>query len=444
MVSLSYKIRMQNKMFVAALVACFFITACSNSEFMNAATSDDQFVPPEKHNEITNAIAPDDQFASLQKQEYIPLDDSEYQYAGLPRIVIETENHKKIGNTETEIPAKLQIWGGRAPESDVMTLTIRGRGNDTWRYPKKPYAIKFENKVSLLGMPSAKKWVMLANYRDRTLMRNAVAFELARKTSLVWTPEGRFAEVFLNGQYLGCYYICDKIEVKKNRLELGDEGYLLEFDSHYDEEFKFKTTYNDLPVNIKYPKNIDNVSFNYIVNYVDTTEILLKQDENSIDYQDYIDQDSFADFFLVLAISNNAEAHHPKSVFMHKRSQDKLTAGPVWDFDYATFNINKVGFTNTKAAVFKDLFQKRAFKDALINHWNLNKAGFEDVVGYIDSLADYISIAGQRNAALWPIYIENHAVGDEEKKFEEAAAMLKECLQRKIEEIDSLIILLKK
>lgn len=81
-------------------------------------------------------------------------------------------------------------------------------------------------------MPRAKKWVLLANYRDRTLIRNSVAFELARKTSLVWTPEGRYAEVFLNRKFMGCYYVCEKIEIKKNRLELGDGAFLLEFDKN--------------------------------------------------------------------------------------------------------------------------------------------------------------------------------------------------------------------
>ena len=168
--------------------------------------------------------------------EDLTLDDTEYPYAGIPRIVIETENHRGINDRETEIPAKLQIWGENASESEVMELTIRGRGNSTWGEPKKPYSIKFKEKQSLLGMAEAKKWVLLANYLDRTLIRNAVAFEITKKTNLEWTPSGKFAEVFLNGKFLGNYFICEKIQIDKNRLNKSKDSYLLEFDTNYDEE----------------------------------------------------------------------------------------------------------------------------------------------------------------------------------------------------------------
>ena len=171
-----YHFAKQLPLFLSLVIVCLFL-GCSNSEGV------DQEI-------IANwNFAEDDATPLSSRIDYIPLDDSEYPYAGLPRIVIETENHREIKDRETEIPAKLQVWGEHAPESEVMNLTIRGRGNESWRHPKKPYAIKFNEKQSILGMPKAKKWVMLANYRDRTLIRNAVALELARKTSLTWTPQ---------------------------------------------------------------------------------------------------------------------------------------------------------------------------------------------------------------------------------------------------------------
>jgi len=420
-----YRFAKKLPLFLSLAIGCLFL-GCSNSEGV------DQEI-------IANWNIAEDATPLSSKIDYLPLDDSEYPYAGLPRIVIETENHREIKDRETEIPAKLQVWGEKSPESEVMDLTIRGRGNSTWNYPKKPYAIKFNEKQSFLDMPKAKKWVMLANYKDRTLIRNAVAFELARHTSLKWTPSGKFADVFLNGKFLGNYYICEKIEVKKNRLEQSDKSFLLEFDSHYDEEFKFRTKYNDFPVNIKFPSEPDSSQIHYIKNYVDSAEYALQQDPNDTSYLAYINQKSFADFFLVNELTTNTEMSHPKSIFIHKEHDEKIEAGPVWDFDYDTFNINKNGLTNKNTIFFKQFWQKKSFRKVFYDQWILNKIQFIAIEHFIDSLSTYIDKSNQVNAELWPIHKAKYNVGDETKSFPEAIEMLKKSLTKKANELDSLL-----
>ena len=429
----------------------FLLISCSNSEYITFAETTDcptteSDCEIKKDAGLSLKSSDSEQVAEnctiSQEDDYIPLDDSEYPYAGLPRIVIETENAQKIKDRETEIPARLQVWGKDSPESTIMKLTIRGRGNTTWSYPKKPYAIKFENKESFLGMPSAKKWVLLANYRDRTLMRNAVAFELARKTSLVWTPNGKFAEVFLNGKYIGCYFVCEKIEIKKNRLELNENAFLLEFDTSNDTEYRFITSINNLPVNIKQPKDIDSASFCFIQDYIDLIELSLQQDANSLEYQKYLNQESFADYFIVYAMANNREPWWPKSVFMHKDNYGKLAAGPVWDFDWATFDIKKNGLTNWDVAIYKKLTEKKSFRKTIKNRWSADRPEFDNIFGFVDSLANYTANSNSRNTELWPIKIEKGLVGDEDKSFEESIDMLKKCIRKRINELDSLINLL--
>ena len=431
----------------------FLLVACSNSDYdplIELKDCSDEII--DLDTEKTTNYQFDDmslleiksscdsgQSSILQGQDYISLDDSEYPYVGLPRIVIETRNNKKIKDRETEIPARLQVFGEKAPESRVMNLSIRGRGNDTWTYSKKPYAIKFEKKESFLGMPEAKKWVLLANYRDRTLIRNAVAFELARKTSLAWTSSGKFAEVFLNGVFLGCYFVCEKNEVKKNRLDIHDGGYLLEFDMYYDSEYKFRTAVNNLPVNIKYPKTVDSLSLGIIQKFIDSVEVSLLRDEMNVEYVKYIDQESFADFFIVYAMANNGAPMGPKSLFMHKDGDGKLMAGPVWDFDWATFDITKNGLTNWDSAVFKKMLQKKSFKNVLKTRWEIDKPRFEEIFYFIDSLENYIFSSNQRNAELWPINLKAGIVGDEDKTSNEAFDMLKKDIRKRIDELDSLI-----
>ena len=407
------------------IVICSLILGCSNSEYTNGTRWNDIIVSQD-----SNASA------NSSKSDYLPLDDSEYPYAGIPRVVIETINHQTIKDRETEIPAKLQIWGEDAPESEVMDLTIRGRGNTTWTYPKKPYAIKFNEKQAFLGMPKAKKWVMLANYRDRTLIRNAVAFEIARKTSLKWTPSGRFADVFLNNKYIGNYYICEKIEVKKNRLELDENSFLIEFDSHYDEENKFRTSYKNLPANIKYPKELSEEQFNYIRNYIDTIECNLYGKCDSLDIQKYLNLHSLASYWIIYDITQNDEMLYPKSVFVYKDSV--LNFGPIWDFDWQTFTSEKKGIRNKHRLWISALNKKDYFLNIVKSDWNSHKSLFEATTSYIDSIAAYIYKSNETNHKLWPINISEDLCGDEEKDFHTSIDMLKSTLLNRIQELDSL------
>lgn len=410
------------------LFALFFfeliIVACSNSEYAEMVDSDSS---------IHCALDTSDF-----QQDYVPLDDSEYPYAGIPRIVIKTNGFRKIKDRETDIPAQLQIWGRDAPESDVMELTIRGRGNNTWGYPKKPYAIKFNKKQSILGMPEAKNWVLLANYRDRTLIRNAIAFEIARKMGQEWTPQGRFVDVFLNGTFVGNYFFCEKIEVKRNRLELSEESFLLEFDTHLDANYKFKTVVGEYPVNLKYPKVPEDSLFDYISNYINEIVRIVHQSYEFERLNESIDLESFAKYFIVNEIAQNSEVQTPKSFFAYKDGKDKLKAGPVWDYDYATFNIKKKGLRNVYGFLYKDLKKDSVFKKEVGKVWKKNRDSLLFVIPYIDSLAIYLEESNRINHLLWPRTFNYDLIGDEDVDYKTAIEMLKTALVSRLDELDVL------
>ena len=182
----------------------------------------------------------------------------------LPKVHINTPGGVEI--TSKEIWTKgceITIVDENGDVSLDATTSLRGRGNSTWLYPKKPYAIKLDSKATVLGMPKHKRWVLLANWMDRTLMRNAVSFEMARQI-MDWAPRGKFVELFLNGEYQGNYYLCEQIKIDKNRVnikEFDDDatdgesgGYLLEFDTNYKGEINyFMTSSYEYPVTIKDP-----------------------------------------------------------------------------------------------------------------------------------------------------------------------------------------------
>lgn len=424
--------------FAFALILC----ACSNSEYADSsdytiitANDDDELESRNQNTESSDSSK--DLSSSSDIKEYLPLDDSEYPYAGIPRIVIETENHRAVKDRETEIPAKLQIWGENKPESEIMDLTIKGRGNSTWSKPKKPYTIKFNQKQNFMGMKKAKKWVLLANYLDRTLIRNAVAFEIAKKTNLEWSPSGKFAEIFLNGKFLGNYFVCEKVQINKSRLNIEEDSYLLEIDKHYDEIFKFKTTLKELPINIKNPDSPTSEQLDYIHNYIDTVESTLYEKSENRTIEDYLDTQSFVDYLIVFELTQNSEPKLPKSFFMYKNSTT-LKAGPVWDFDWGTFVEYKKGWCAKKGIWFDALLSKEPFKNSLKNSWKQYKPNFEDIPTFIDSLADYTKKSNEQNIKLWPIITQSEDFPDKDKSFDEAISMMKNVYSRRILELDSL------
>ena len=429
-------------------VLCFFLQAiagsfipliisCSNSEIVSSNNNEDvaYYSSNTKSTSNTDGLQ---EVSSSEIINYLPIDDSEYPYAGIPRIVIETENRRAIKDRETEIPAKLQIWGKNAPESEIMELSIRGRGNSSWNKPKKPYTIKFNKKQSLLGMAKAKKWVLLANYLDRTLIRNAVAFEIAKKTNLEWTPSGKFAEIFLNGKFLGNYYICEKIQINENRLNISNDPYLLEFDARYDDEFKFRTSIKDLPVNIKKPEKPSEEQLAYITAYIDTIECILYGECKNLAVEKYLDFQSFVDYLIVYELTEISEPLHPKSVFMYKDS-GPLKAGPVWDFDWGTFTERKAnGWRINRALWYKAMLSNQTFRKEIQTSWTQYKNNLAQIPLFIDSLADYIKESNDRNIALWPINTQSQDFPDKDKPFDEAISMLKQAYSMRTTKLDSL------
>ncbi|MDE6527854.1 MAG: CotH kinase family protein, partial [Muribaculaceae bacterium] len=183
----------------------------------------------------------------------------------------------------------MEIWHAGEHNGRYET-SVKGRGNSTWGMPKKPYAIKLDKKAKVLGMPKHKRWVLLANWKDRTLLRNDVAFEIARQLpALDWTPRGDFVDVVMNGKFAGNYYLGEQIKVDENRVPVtemesaniaGNDitgGYLLELDIHYDEVNKFRTPYKDFPVNFKSPDEdvLVPAQFDYVKNYFAEMEEIL-------------------------------------------------------------------------------------------------------------------------------------------------------------------------
>jgi hypothetical protein len=228
----------------------------------------------------------------------------------------------------------------------VMAST-RVRGNVSQLMPKKPFAVKLDSKSGVLGMKPHKRWVLLANWVDRTLMRNAIANETAKyfKTQfpndgLLWNPSGQFVELVYNGVHVGNYYLCEQIKIDKKRLHIaepydkddgysgnpGDYGYLLECDDAYDETVKF-TTKHYIPFMFKDDADAGGKMLEYARNLVCGVEDKLCAGNYS-DAYNTLDITSMVDYLLINEVMMNGEIWHPKSAYMYINN-DKLYAGPI-------------------------------------------------------------------------------------------------------------------
>ena len=312
----------------------------------------------------------------------------------LHRVYVATPDNCSISSkTVWTNNCTISVTDSQGNELLRTTTAIRGRGNTTWIYPKKPYALKLESKTEILGMPKHKRWVLLANWMDRTLLRNDIAFEMGRRT-MEWAPRGQFVEFFLNEKFLGNYYLCEQIKPDKNRVDIDkiDEntdvdnvsqisgGYLLEFDVYgpEDEVNYFYTSVKKFPVTIKEPDeeiitSWTHPAYVYIKEYIDQVELTLEEDKDKLakwnDIASLIDIQSYIDWWLIHEVTYNIEARHPKSCYMYKKRDGKLYAGPVWDFDWETFRPVDNDLRIVSCLWYGYLFSYPEFKREVVSRW---------------------------------------------------------------------------
>ena len=367
---------------------------------------------------------------------------------GLPVVYIDTENGKSITSKTVEIPAVLKIKGEMGyPDVYPANCTIRGRGNTTWTWPKKPYLVKMESQTSQLGMPKHKRWVLLANFMDRTMMRNLVSMKVASLTSLAWTPRCVPVELVLNGKHVGNYLLIEQVRVDNDRVDISEEtGYLLELDFHYDNKFQWKD--HGIPFAVKYPDpdELKPEQKTYIKKYIaDIAAAIYGSSfkDPLYGYEAWLDVDSFVDYWIVYEVMGNHELGNPGSVFFHTDASRKLTAGPCWDFDWGVLSYNtsphaKTGFVNRHAIWYDRLFQDPAFAAKVRDRFQELLPALQTIPAYIDECEKLLQKSSELNFKMWDPAQDasqngGHIInGDEKMTYNDAVARLKKIYQERL------------
>ena len=358
---------------------------------------------------------------SLQNPAFVPT------ATNLPVLHITTQGNAPIDSTETYVTGTLTISNDLAGADVVYsgTMQIKGRGHSTWWMPKKPYRIKLDSKASLLGMPSSKDWNLLANYCDKTLLRNALAFELSRRLGMPWTPRNAFVEVFLNGRYDGAYQLTEKIKVATSRVNItsmtetdisGDAltgGYLMEVDERLDGLVWFRTNQN-IPIVIHEPDPAQTVQTEYIRNYVKQAEDALFSGafaDPALGWPAYFDAPTFVNWYLVNELLGSVDSVFFSSCWLYKdRLNPLLFMGPVWDFDISMGNVNyssavyPTGWWTRGGVWFARFFQDPNFAALAAARWNeVKAAAIDSLLAYVDQSAAALDLSQQNNFQRWPI-----------------------------------------
>ena len=336
------------------------------------------------------------------------------------------KDHKEEGNITI-----INADGASAEYKGVLEY-IKGRGNSTWEMEKKPYNIKLDKKANLFDMGKSKKWSLIANHSDESLVRNIAAYYAAKEAGMPYTPLFVACDVYINNEYQGAYILTTRVEVDETRVDIdnlddvneeicidkyGEDfdmdslkkrgvygewagllqntqkwvdipeteavdvtgGYILEMElaNRYIGEISGFVTSRSQPVTMKSPEYASKSQIEYISNYYQRFEdaVYSKYGKNSLGeyYTELADMDSLAKFYAINEWASNQDCGLT-STYFYKPAGEKLYAGPVWDFDICFANNDSGRFdcdyTNPKE--FTVCFG-RQYRNTVFGSWDVDE-----------------------------------------------------------------------
>ena len=350
-----------------------------------------------------------------------------YQPTNIPLIVVNTDGKINLKKKSTKTSCNIIIINN-GKITTKQTGTIRIRGNSSKDLEKKSFQIHFDKKTKILDMPAkAKKWGLLANHMDKSLIRNLVAFKISSLLGQKYIPACKSADLIIDGSFEGNYIICDKIEKGEGRVELDDMdetcndypsitgGYLMEIDGFADQEPYHFTSKKGVKVTIKYPETTEKQT-SYLKNWFDDIEA------NIYDNQivDNIDLETFSQFFILNEFCADIDSVWSSYYVTKQRNDDKIHFGPAWDFDLSLDNDNRLYPTNSRekwifnyglsSGTFRQFISKLMSCEKTLNavqqKWRditINDFTKENVFNFIDEQIRYIDESQKLNFKRWDV-----------------------------------------
>lgn len=355
-------------------------------------------------------------------------------YVTLPDGVTLADVHRDKNVKYAGTGVNLTVPSGTYADIAVTDAQFKGRGNSSWAfYEKKGYQIKFDKKTSVLGMPKAKKWVLLANACDDSMMRNYLAFDLARQMGGILYPKAEYAELWINGDYRGTYLIAEKVEIGSNRVDLNDDyGAVFEFDDAFyrEEDYWFYCPgMGHFTVKESVKEDADSVNESIrifedkmaelfdVINTKGKLEITLDELDERIDVK------SVADYYLVNEFLRNDESIISSFYWYLDGESDVLHLGPVWDFDSAALTEPSGSYVDRRA-VFMEMLNCQSFNKYVNRLYQDKSSSFASLPEKCEQTGTLLAQTAKMNYIRWNSLGTRHAKGFYHDTYDAAVSSL--------------------
>jgi len=281
---------------------------------------------------------------------------------------------------------------------DTTVKKIKGRGNSTWGLAKKPFNITYKDNIQLDGM-KGKKWSLLANAQDSSLLRNRLVYDLANEVNMMYACDSRFVDMFVNGYYQGSYQLTQKIEMGKNTVmpdleepivEVEEEGdvvptenfdFILELDTAInaanagDQTF---TTDRGQTMTHKVPDEPTDEQVAFMDAKYQALENALYSDDLAT-LETLVDINDFARAYLVNEVAKNLDSGVTSCYFVYNSTKDIFYMSPVWDYDNAIGNSHSIAERHDASGKMLDLSRPDGWYAKELMHYDSNFKGGRSV-----------------------------------------------------------------
>lgn len=343
----------------------------------------------------------------------------------LPVLYIITENNAPIVSKEVYLNAtyRLDPMGTEGiealgTEAEPLPMQIRGRGHSSWKGAKKPYKLKLEKKTAIMGMPENKHWALL-----KPTENTIAGLQLGKLMGMKWTPCFRPVEVVLNGDYIGLYFLTETIRIDENRVNIYEQqdketnpdlitgGWLVEVDNYRDENQITIPENNRWNLTLRYhsPEDLSDAQLEWLTNEFKTINTAIySSDKTSTDWEEYIDVESMARFFILQEVMDNPDGFHG-SFYLYKDIGDnaRWIAGPIWDL--VCYNREKTDYTFRMKVHYGitphwigEIIQYDSFCRSVRSVWeNVYPDRLSEIYTYIDATVLPLAEAWKKDCERW-------------------------------------------
>lgn len=343
----------------------------------------------------------------------------------LPVLYIDTENHEPVVSKDVYLNAnyRLDPMGtdyieALGTEAEPLPMQIRGRGHSSWKGAKKPYKIKLSKKTAIMEMPANKHWALL-----KPTENTVAGLQLGKLIGMSWTPSFRPVEVVLNGDYIGLYFLTETIRIDENRVNIYEQrdretnpdlikgGWLVEVDNYLDDcqiTIPENSRWN-LTLRYHSPEDLSEVQMQWLSDeFKAINSAIYSTDKTSTPWEEYIDVECMARFFILQEIMDNPDGFHG-SFYLHKDLTEnaRWVAGPIWDL--VCYNREKTDYTFRMKVHYGitphwigEIIQYDSFCKAVERIWSeVYPNRLSDIYNIIDEIVLPLGSAWANDCARW-------------------------------------------